>query len=374
MHTFYDELLHYDWQELTERIAGCTKQDVRRALNRTRRDIGDFMALISPAAAPFLEEMATISMHMTRQRFGMTMQLYIPLYLSNYCTNSCVYCGFNCHNRQQRKKLTPDELRAEVEVIKSMGYDHLLLVSGEAPAVASADYFREVLQLLRSDFSQLALEVQPLEQHEYEELIAAGLSFVCIYQETYNRTCYGSYHPAGPKADFRYRLETPDRLGRAGIHKIGLAPLLGLEDWRVDSTCCALHLSYLEKTYWRTRYSISLPRLRPHAGGFSPQHPISDREMVQLICAWRLFNPELEISISTRESQRFRDNIVRLGATSMSAGSCTEPGGYAAPRQELEQFQVHDDRSPEEIVAMLRHQGYEPVWKDWDRMLQPQPI
>ena len=371
MPTFYDELCRYDWQEITARINTTTAADVRRALAMHRRGVGEFMALISPAAAPFLEEMAALSMQATRQRFGRTMQLYIPLYLSNYCTNSCVYCGFNCANRQQRKKLTAEELAAEVAVIKRMGYEHLLLVSGEAPQVASADYFAQVLQQLRGDFAQLALEVQPLTEKEYRQLIEAGLSYVCIYQETYNQERYPHYHPAGLKANFRYRLETPDRLGRAGVHKIGLAPLLGLEDWRTDSAFCALHLRYLEKTYWRTRYSISLPRLRPHQGGFAPLHPIDDREMVQLICAWRLFDGELEISISTRESRRFRDNIVRLGPTSMSAGSCTEPGGYASAKGALEQFAVHDDRSPAEIAAMLQSQGYEPVWKDWDRCLQP---
>ncbi|WP_136799708.1 2-iminoacetate synthase ThiH [Desulfosediminicola ganghwensis] len=367
--SFYDELIRHDWQATSDSIVAKTESDVRGALAKERLGLDDFKALISPAAAPFLEEMAQRSMQLTQKRFGKTIQLYIPLYLSNYCTNGCVYCGFNCKTAIGRKKLNMEEIRQEIEAIKKLGYSHILLVSGEAPQVADADYFLKVLREIGDDFSQLAIEVQPLQQHEYEKLAAAGLNFVCIYQETYNREKYGEYHPFGSKADFRYRLETPDRLGRARIHKIGLACLLGLEDWRTDSFFTAMHLHYLEKTYWRTRYSISLPRLQPHAGGYEANHPINDRQMVQLICAYRLFAPEMEISISTREGRRFRDNVVRLGATSFSAGSSTEPGGYANPGGELEQFTIDDDRSPAEVAEMIRAQGYEPVWKDWDSIM-----
>jgi len=370
MTTFFHEIEKQNWAEIKGSVWNKTSQDVKQALAKERCSLEDFKSLISPAAAPFLEMMAQRSMELTQQRFGKTIQLYIPLYLSNYCTNSCIYCGFNCRNTIDRKALILEEIEEEVQVIKKMGYEHILLVSGEAPAIISSAYFHSVLSMLKNDFSQLAMEVQPLEQHEYEQLIEEGLNFICIYQETYRKDNYGHYHPKGPKADFRYRLETPDRLGRARIHKIGLACLLGLEDWRTDSLFTAMHLAYLEKKYWRTRYSISLPRLRPHAGGFSPQHIINDREMVQLICAWRLFSPEVEISISTRESRVFRDNVLRLGATSFSAGSSTSPGGYAKPDGELQQFAVDDDRSPSEIAEMIRAQGYEPVWKDWDQSIQ----
>jgi 2-iminoacetate synthase len=370
MSTFFHEIESQNWEEITKSIMTKTAGDVKHALNSERCGLDGFKALISPAAAPFLEMMAQRSMELTQQRFGKTIQLYIPLYLSNYCTNSCVYCGFNCKNALDRKALSLEEIQEEVRVIKRMGYEHILLVSGEAPALISSTYFHSVLSLIKDDFSQLAMEVQPLEQHEYEHLTQEGLNFVCIYQETYRQEKYGHYHPRGPKADFRYRLETPDRLGRAGVHKIGLACLLGLEDWRTDSVFTAMHLAYLERRYWRTRYSISLPRLRPHTGGFSPRHIINDREMVQLICAWRLFSPEVEISISTRESRVFRDNVLRLGATSYSAGSSTSPGGYAKPDEALQQFTVDDDRSPAEVAEMIRRQGYEPVWKDWDKSMQ----
>ncbi|HYH55266.1 MAG TPA: 2-iminoacetate synthase ThiH, partial [Anseongella sp.] len=226
------------------------------------------------------------------------------------------------------------------------------------------------LRLLGPLFQQIALEVQPLEQLEYERLAVKGLNSVLVYQETYRRETYGTHHPKGKKSNFYYRLETPDRLGRAGIHKIGLGALLGLEDWRADSFFTALHLAYLEKTYWKTRYSISFPRLRPCAAGLPGERSISDRELVQLICAYRLLNGEAELSLSTRESEKFRNNAVRLGITSMSAGSKTNPGGYTVDPGSLEQFETDDSRSAREVAGMIAAQGYQPVWKDWDRSLQ----
>lgn len=370
MYTFYDELEKYDWGKIKEDIASKTSADVEYALSKEHRDIDDFIALISPAAAPYLEQMAQESKRLTQERFGKTIQLYLPLYLSNYCENSCVYCGFNCKNNIKRKVLNIEEIRKEIKVIKSYGYEHILLVSGEAPKKADVNYFKEVMEEIKNDFSQIAIEIQPMEQDEYETLQNSGLNYVCVYQETYNKNTYPKYHPVGKKADFRYRLETPDRLGKANIHKVGLGCLLGLEDWRTDSVCTAMHLKYLEKKYWKTKYSISLPRLRPSEGGFQPNSIISDREMVQLICAYRLLDQEVEISISTRESRIFRDNVIFLGATSFSAGSSTEPGGYVTKDKELEQFTIDDNRSPEEIADMIRSKGYEPVWKDWDTCMQ----
>jgi len=211
--------------------------------------------------------------------------------------------------------------------------------------------------------------VQPLDQDEYERLIPEGLNTVLVYQETYHQEDYKKHHPKGKKSNFHYRLDTPDRLGRAGIHKLGLGVLIGLEDWRTDSFYTALHLGYLERTYWQTKYSLSFPRLRPAEGMLPPKVEMSDRELVQLICAYRLLNEEVELSISTRESPAFRDHVVKLGITSISAGSKTNPGGYAVAPESLEQFEISDERSPAEIAAMLRRQGYEPVWKDWDNAL-----
>jgi 2-iminoacetate synthase len=187
-----------------------------------------------------------------------------------------------------------------------------------------------------------------------------------VYQETYHRDEYKKHHPKGKKSNFNYRLATQDRLGQAGIYKMGLGVLIGLEDWRTDSFFCALHLDYLEKTYWQTKYSISFPRLRPFSGGLEPKVEMTDRELVQLICAYRIFDEEVELSMSTRESEKFRDNILKLGITTFSAGSKTEPGGYANDEEALEQFEISDERSPKAVAEMIKKQGYEPVWKDWD--------
>jgi 2-iminoacetate synthase len=363
---FYDHITRYPWNEVKQRLDAITTNDALDALGRERRTLDDFLALVSPAATPFLEEMAREARRLTLERFGNTIQLYIPLYLSNHCTNSCVYCGFNHGNKFQRVTLTLAEIAAECAVISGWGFKHILLVSGEAPAITNAAYYEEVIRSIRDTFSQISIEVQPLKQEEYARLVAAGLDCVCVYQETYNEQRYPLYHPSGRKANYRYRLETPDRAALAGVHKIGIGALLGLEEWRVDAFFTALHLKYLETTYWRGRYSISLPRLRPHAGAFTPDHPISDREMVQLLCAYRLLSPDVEISISTRESRSFRDHVMLLGATSMSAGSSTEPGGYVTPRAKLEQFAINDSRTPPEMVSSIRSHGYEPVWKDWD--------
>ena len=370
MKSFKDLFETYRWDEVKDGIYSKTKIDVEHALHSSRRTLEDFKALVSPTAAKYLEPMAQLSQQLTQKRFGKIIQLYIPLYLSNECTNICTYCGFSLDNKVRRKTLSDDEILKEIAVIKELGYEHVLLVTGEANQTVHVEYFKKVLNLIRPHFAQVSMEVQPLDTEEYTELIPLGLTSVLIYQETYHQEDYKKHHPKGKKSNFNYRLETPDRLGQAGIHKMGLGVLIGLEDWRTDSFFTALHLNYLEKTYWQTRYSLSFPRLRPFSGGLEPKVEMNDRELVQLICAYRLFNEEVEISLSTRESEKFRNHCVQLGITSISAGSKTNPGGYAVEPESLEQFEISDERSPEAIAAMIRSKGYEPVWKDWDRVMQ----
>ena len=360
----------YDWSAVKQDIYSKTSMDVERALGSPHRGLEEFKALISPAAAPWLETMAQMSNRLTQKRFGKVIQLYIPLYLSNECQNICTYCGFSYENKIRRKTLSAAELLRETEAIRQMGYDHVLLVSGEANQTVGTDYFINALRVVRPHFAHISMEVQPLDQPDYESLIREGLNTVLVYQETYHQEDYKLHHPKGKKSNFGYRLETPDRLGAAGIHKMGLGVLIGLEDWRTDSWFTALHLQYLEKTYWKTKYSISFPRLRPFSGGLPPKVEMSDRELIQLICAYRLLDEEVELSLSTRESPVFRDHAIRLGITALSAGSRTNPGGYVVDPDSLEQFEIHDDRSPAVIAEMIRQQGYEPVWKDWDRVLQ----
>ena len=359
----------YNWEQTKASIYSKTSADVEKALATPHRTLADFKALISPAAAPYLEQMAEISQALTLRRFGKTIQMYVPLYLSNECNNICTYCGFSYDNKVKRKTLSPMEIMQEVAAIKAMGYDHVLLVTGEANLTVNVAYFKKVMELIRPHFSHISMEVQPLDQADYEELKPYGLNTVLVYQETYHEEDYKKHHPKGKKSNFEYRLETPERLGKAGIHKMGLGVLIGLEDWRTDSFFTALHLQYLEKTYWQSKYSLSFPRLRPFSGGLEPKVNMNDRELVQLICAYRLFNEEVELSISTRESPDFRNNVIKLGITAMSAGSKTNPGGYAVAPETLEQFEISDERSPEEIAKVISAQGYEPVWKDWDNCL-----
>lgn len=357
------------WDDQKKSIYSKTSADVERALASKKRTSEDFKALLSPAAAGYLEQMAKLSHELSIKRFGKTIQLYAPLYLSNECNNICTYCGFSLGNKVKRKTLTDEEILQEAAYLKNQGFNHILLVTGEANHSVHAAYIRHAVDLLRAQFATISIEVQPLETAEYKTLHEAGAHSVLVYQETYHQEVYKQYHPKGKKSNFDYRLETPDRIGQAGIHKIGLGILLGLEDWRVDSLFCALHLEYLQKTYWQTRYSVSFPRMRPAEGIIAPNVIVTDRELVQLLCAYRIFQEDIELSISTRESEHLRNHIIPLGATSMSAGSRTNPGGYTVEPESLEQFEICDDRSLEDISTLIKKAGYEPVYKDWDNRL-----
>lgn len=370
-------LARQDSQQWQQKIMQADAAAVQRALAKKRRDLDDFAALISPAAAPFLAQMASQAQLLTRQRFGHALQFYIPLYLSNLCANDCSYCGFSMSNALKRRTLTLAEVEQECQAIKAQGFATVLLVAGEHEKKVGLSYFKQVLPVVKRYFSYVLLEVQPLASRDYAELRQYGLDGVLVYQETYDRRCYAKHHIKGKKMDFDWRLATPERLGQAGVDKIGLGALLGLGDWRLDSLYLALHLRYLQQHYWRSRYSMSFPRLRPCAGGLADQilaqqlqqaseQLITDKQLVQLICAWRLFDPELELSLSTRESAHFRDHVVPLAITSISAGSRTAPGAYADVTASLEQFSTDDQRSAQQVAASMASRGLQPVWKDWD--------
>jgi 2-iminoacetate synthase len=368
----FGELINeYKWDDIKSSIYSKTDKDVELALSKSRLNIEDFMALVSPAAQKYIEPMATLSCKYTQQRFGKTIQFYIPLYLTNSCINHCIYCGFNHNNDIKRIILDENQIIQEVEAIKKIGdFRHILLVTGENPRDAGIDYIEKAIKTVRRYFSSISIEVQPLKEEEYCRLNEAGLNAVYCYQETYNKEKYKTYHPKGMKSKFDWRLDTFDRMGKAGVHKIGLGILIGLEDWRIDATMMALHLKYLQKNYWQTKYSISFPRMRPHEGSFQPNIIMSDKELAQIIFAYRIFDHDVEIALSTREDKTFRDNMTTLGITSLSAGSKTDPGGYSVYRDELEQFSVNDNRIPEDILQAVKKQGYEVVWKDWDLSLQ----
>lgn len=366
---FSDELEKIDWDETTAKIAAKTPADVERALASAHPTLDDFMAMISPAAAAYIEQMARLSREYTQQRFGKVISMYIPMYITNSCTNSCVYCGFNRHNLIPRVVLTPEQIEDECKAIKKLGpFENLLLVTGENPAVAGTDYLEKALQVCRPYFNNLTIEVMPLSEDDYRRLTHSGLNGVVCFQETYNRKNYKKYHPAGMKSKFEWRVNGFDRMGAAGVHKIGMGVLIGLEDWRTDVTMMAAHLLYLRKNYWRTRYSVNFPRMRPSEGHFQPNVIMSDRELAQLTFAFRIFDHDVDISYSTRERPEFRNNMASLGVTSESAGSQTEPGGYYTYPQALEQFEVSDGRTPAEVERDLKARGLEVVWKDWDKI------
>lgn len=365
---FSDELNKISWDEVSKEIYAKTDADVRRALQKEYCDVNDFMALISPAAEPYLEQMAFLSRHYTEERFGKTISLFIPLYLTNSCVNSCLYCGFHVTNPMPRTILTIEQIEDEFKAIKELGpFENILLVTGENPVKAGVPYLAKALDLAKRYFDNLKIEVMPLKSEEYAELIKHGLNGVICFQETYNRSRYNIYHPRGMKADFEWRLNGFDRMGQAGVHSIGMGVLIGLEDWRTDVTMMAYHLRYLQRKYWRTRYSVNFPRMRPaENGGFQPNVVMSDKELAQLTFAMRIFDHDVDISFSTRETPYIRDNMATLGVTTMSAESKTEPGGYYTYPEALKQFDVDDARTAKEIFQRLKELGREPVWKDWD--------
>ncbi len=370
---------------------------VRESLAKDRLSLADFAHLISPAGGELLEHMGRRSHVLTQQRFGKVIRLFAPLYLSNECINNCKYCGFSRDNPILRVTLSVDDVRREAQAIKAQGFRNILLVAGEHPKFVSTTYLRDCIAALHADVPSVSLEVGPLEIEEYRPLVAAGADGLVVYQETYDRKVYADMHTSGPKRNFDWRVETPERGYAAGFRRLGISPLYGLADWRYEALAVAAHADYLLRNCWKAYVTISLPRLRPCAGEFQPLTHMTDREMVQLVCAFRLMFPDVGLVLSTRESARLRDGLIPLGITMMSAGSHTEPGGYtgagkehthhtvrgrivdegasewAAPAGQATaataQFNIADERPADEVARLIQRLGYEPVWKDWDAAL-----
>jgi 2-iminoacetate synthase len=351
-----------------------------------------FEHLITPKSDQQLEAMAQASSSLTLQNFGRTMRLFAPLYLSNECINNCQYCGFSRDNPILRVTLDVDEVIAEARHLARQGFRQILLVTGEHPKFAGHDYLAECVRALAPHFSSISIEVGPMETEDYVPIVEAGAEGLVVYQETYNRGIYAEMHTAGPKRDFNFRLDCVERGYAAGFRRLGVGALIGLSRWQDEAIALAAHLEYLFKRCWQAQITVSLPRLRPAAGGFHPLFSMTDRELVQLVCALRITFPQLGIVLSTRERASLRDSLVSIGVTMMSAGSHTEPGGYTrqgrvhlhrtvrgrivAPEYQdgedelaTSQFAISDERSPAEIAAVLRRRGLEPVWKDWDQAL-----
>ena len=372
---------------------------VQESLAKTKLSLNDFANLISPAASEWLEPISVRAQKLTRQRFGKVIRLFAPLYLSNECINNCKYCGFSRDNPILRVTLSIDEVRREAAALREQGFRNILLVAGEHPKFVSNNYLADCTRALHGEIPGISLEVGPMETDEYRPIVAAGADGLVVYQETYDRTVYDEMHTAGPKKNFDWRLETPERAYAAGFRRLGIAALYGLADWRYEALSVAAHADYLLRHCWKAQITIALPRLRPCAGEFQPLTHLADRELVQLVCAFRLMFPDVGIVLSTREMPKLRDGLMPLGITMMSAGSHTEPGGYTGAGKEkihhtergrivelaagssewaaqenratnaTVQFEISDSRSPREVAELIRKLGYEPVWKDWDAAL-----
>ena len=384
---------------LIQRARSASGADVQRLITGGAATLSDFATLLSPAAGELLEPLCARSQALTRQRFGKVIRLFAPLYLSNECVNNCAYCGFSRDNAIFRVPLRVEEVRREARALAAQGFRNILLVAGEHPKFVSNGYLADCVKALHETIPSLSLEIGPMETEDYRPLVAAGAEGLVVYQETYDREIYGRMHTLGPKRDFNWRLECPERAYAAGFRRLGIGALHGLADWRTEALATAAHAAYLSRHCWKAQVTVSLPRLRPCAGDFQPLTHLGDRELVQLIAAFRLFLPDVGLVLSTREPAALRDGLLPLGITHASAGSHTEPGGYTGAGKDsihqtvrgrivalaadageriiatgrttnaTGQFEIADDRSPEEVAALIRRLGYEPVWKDWDAAL-----
>ncbi len=362
----YDSGKYRHWQSIWEK---ASSDDVMAVLQNNNRSFQDFLVLLSPVAREHLEKIAHAAHTLTLQRFGKIIHMYVPLYISNECNSDCVYCGFGRSRSIQRITLTADEIVREAHYLTQQGFHAILLLSGEAPSVCSPDYFALLADTLHTMVSSLSVEVYPMSYDEYRLLVEHGIEGLTVYQETYNKEIYHAVHPIGKKRDYQWRLGAPERAAQAGMRKISIGALLGLHAWRTEAAFTAMHAYYLWKSYWRTHFSISLPRLVEADAGYIPESPVDNTSLIQLMCAFRLFLPDIGINISTRESSDMRNHVIPLGTTQMSAGSSTQPGGYTVNPQKDGQFTIHDARSPHAVAEQIRRLGYEPVWKDWDTIL-----
>ncbi len=359
-----------DFNQLKKQIRSATTTDVEQALSASKLGLSNLAALLSPAAEPYLPQMAARSSEITLARFGKTTQLYAPIYLSNYCTNRCAYCGFSADNLIKRKCLTLDEAEREAMILHDRGFQHILLVSGEAENAVDIEYMEAIAIRLRDKFAAVSIEIQPMSTEHYHRLFLAGITAVAVYQETYDPVMYKQVHLSGKKRDYDYRLETPARVAEAGMREVGIGALLGLADWRAEGLAIGHHLGWLRKKFWSTAFTVSFPRMRPAAGEFEPLQIVTESNLSQLIFALRLFDQDVGLIVSTREEARYRDGMLGLGPTRYSAGSCTAPGGYGDSDHEGEQFSVGDNRSLEEVCTVIKAKGFDPVCKDWDCAFQ----
>lgn len=365
--SFYDVLLKYQDFPFEDYFTTITDADIEGIVQKSTLSSLDYLALLSPVASRHLELIASKAHKLTVQYFGKTIQIFTPLYISNYCSNGCIYCGFNKHNSISREKLNMKEIEMEAKALAQTGLQHLLLLTGEDTVATPIDYLVDAVSCLKKHFASVAIEIFPMEIDEYRQLQKAGVDGVTLFQETYDQKIYRQVHPIGKKRDFKFRLDGPERGARAGFRVLNIGALLGLAEKRSELFFTGLHADYLEKKFIDTEIAISLPRFNEAECEYRPPYPVDDKTFVQFLMALRLYLPRAGITISTRETSVLRNRLVRLGATRFSAGVCTTVGGYSVQATKATpQFEISDERTVAEVAAAIRQQGYQPVYKDWD--------
>lgn len=363
--SFYNKLQEYINIDFDEHIKKQTQQSLQRILSKDNIDIMDYLALLSKNVDNnILEKMAQKSKKITELQFGKTVSIYAPLYLSNHCVNNCKYCGFRVVNKIPRKKLTVDEAVKEAKKLSDDGIKHLLILTGESEKETPIDYIVECINSIKKYFNSISIEIYPMERSGYKVLVENGVDGITIYQETYHEETYATMHQ-GPKKNYMFRLETPERAAESKMRTIGVGALLGLYNPVFDSFMTALHAKYIMDNYTDSEVSVSFPRIQPEVGGFKPHTEVDNKLFVQCILATRLFLNRAGITISTRENETMRNNLIGLGITKMSAGSKTDVGGYTLEDKSTSQFDISDDRSINEVVKMLEQKGYQAVFSDW---------
>lgn len=370
MESFEDLLAAWPHNRREQQANIVTKEMVadvlqRAALQNITPD--DYLVLLSPVAEEMLEEIATTANELTIRNFGRAVSIFTPLYLSDVCTNHCRYCGFNANNHQKRRHLSVEDAYAEAMAIAEQGFQHILLLTGDAPKLSSPQYIAEVVKRIKPHFSSIGIEVYSLTTEEYGLLIEAGVDSMTMFQETYNPELYAWLHPKGPKSNYAFRLDAPRRAAEAGMRSIGLGALLGLDSFERDAFAAGLHAWWLMRKFPGVEVSLSIPRICPHEGEFDVTNGVSDRKLVQYVIALRCFLPRAGITCSSRESAFMRDHLIPLGVTRVSAGVSTAVGGRAT--EDLHnpgQFEISDHRSLNAMISDLAKHGYQAVLKDWE--------
>lgn len=366
--SFYETIKKLDDRYLLEVLEKTSTDEIADLVYKENIDENSFLKLLSPAASSSLEPMALRSQKESLNHFGKTILLYAPIYISNYCVNRCIYCNFNHKNRITRSSLNMEEIKKEGEAVRKGGIQHVLLLTGESRKYSSVEYIEEAIKVLKPFFPSNTLEVYPMQEAEYAQLINAGADGVTIYQETYDEAVYDKVHLAGPKKNYQFRLDAPERALKAKARTIGIGALLGLADWRLEAFKTGLHAKYLSERYPDAEIGLSLPRIKgietTECEKVNYQN-ISDKAFVQILCALRMFLPFCSISISTRENSDFRRKLIPIGVNKISAGVSTEVGGYATRKNSSSQFDISDHSSVVAVTNMIQEAGYQPIMKDW---------